>query len=118
MLFFIGFGLVAGTAARGWPYSNQLQNPTPVPNLWNMPAFAAAKKAQGVSLGGANAGTARTQVEVKQRAETLRAVFKELPDLSAHKIAAELNKRKMPTPNGGQWSAATVIRVQHRLTAD
>ena len=30
-------------------------------------------------------------------------------------IAAELNERGVPTPNGGTWSAVQVIRVQRRL---
>jgi DNA invertase Pin-like site-specific DNA recombinase len=76
----------------------------------------AAKKAQGIALGGANAGTMRTQAEAQQRAEGLRTVFKELAALSsARAIAAEMNKRKVKTPSGGQWSAVTVIRIQRRL---
>jgi hypothetical protein len=34
---------------------------------------------------------------------------------SARAIAAELNERNVPTPGGGPWHAATVIRVQRRL---
>jgi DNA invertase Pin-like site-specific DNA recombinase len=78
----------------------------------------AAKKAQGVSLGGANAGTMRTQDEARGRAEELRPALEELSGLSARAIAAELNKRKVPTPTGGQWSAVTVIRVQRRLATE
>jgi DNA invertase Pin-like site-specific DNA recombinase len=78
----------------------------------------AAKKAQGIALGGANAGTARTKAEAKQRAEGLRTVLTELSGLSARSIATELNKRKVATPAGGLWYAATVIRVQRRLAAD
>jgi DNA invertase Pin-like site-specific DNA recombinase len=78
----------------------------------------AAKKAQGVSLGGANAGTMRTRAEAKDRAEGLRPVLRELSGLSARKIAAALNERKVATPNGGHWSAVTVGRVQRRLAAD
>ena len=77
----------------------------------------AAKKAQGTSLGGANAGTARTHLEAEQRAEALRPVLTELSALSAREIAKELNRRKVATPNGGLWYAATVIRVQRRLAA-
>jgi DNA invertase Pin-like site-specific DNA recombinase len=78
----------------------------------------AAKKAQGVALGGANAGTARTHDDAQQRAEGLRTVFENLSSLpSARQIAAALNERRMPTPNGGPWSAVTVIRVQRRLEA-
>jgi DNA invertase Pin-like site-specific DNA recombinase len=77
----------------------------------------AQRKAQGVSLGGANAGTMRTQAEAKARAEALRPVLKELSGLSARAIAAALNERKIATPTGGQWSAVTVIRVQRRLAS-
>jgi DNA invertase Pin-like site-specific DNA recombinase len=78
----------------------------------------AAKKAQGILLGGANAGTARTHAEALERADGLRTVLQELSTLSARKIAAELNKRKLPTPTGAAWSAVTVIRTQRRLAAD
>jgi len=78
----------------------------------------AARKAQGVSLGGLNAGGIRTRAKARKRAEELRAVFNELSELSARKIAAALNERKVPTPTGGQWSAVTVIRVQRRLATD
>jgi hypothetical protein len=44
-----------------------------------------------------------------------RPIFSELANLSARKIAAVLNERKIPTPAGGEWHAATVIRVQKRL---
>ncbi len=40
---------------------------------------------------------------------------RELAGLSARKIAATLNVRKIPTPAGGEWHAATVIRVQKRI---
>jgi DNA invertase Pin-like site-specific DNA recombinase len=75
----------------------------------------AAKKAQGIALGGANAGTMRTQARAKERAERLRPVLKELSGLSARNIALALNDRNVPTPTSGQWSAVTVIRVQRRL---
>jgi hypothetical protein len=42
-------------------------------------------------------------------------VFDELADQSARKIAATMNERKIVTPAGGVWHAATVIRVQKRL---
>ena len=75
----------------------------------------AAKKAQGVKLGGLNAKGIQNRDEAKARAEALRPVFKELAGMSARAIAAELNERNVPTPNGGPWSAVTVIRVQRRL---
>jgi len=45
----------------------------------------------------------------------LRPIFAELAGLSARKIALELNARKIATPAGGRWHAATVLRVQSRL---
>jgi DNA invertase Pin-like site-specific DNA recombinase len=77
----------------------------------------AAKKAQGVKLGGLNAKGIRNQEEARERAEALRAIFAELAGQSARAIAAALNDRKVPTPNGGPWYATTVIRVQRRLAA-
>jgi DNA invertase Pin-like site-specific DNA recombinase len=75
----------------------------------------AAKKAQGVKLGGLNAGGVKSRDEALQRAEQLRPVFAELAGLSARKIAAELNARNIATPAGGKWHAVTVKRVQSRL---
>jgi DNA invertase Pin-like site-specific DNA recombinase len=75
----------------------------------------AAKKAQGVKLGGLNAGGIKKRDEARQRAEELRPVFSELAGKSARAIAAVLNERKVPTPTGSEWYATTVIRVQHRL---
>jgi DNA invertase Pin-like site-specific DNA recombinase len=75
----------------------------------------AAKKAQGVKLGGLNAGVIKSRDEAKARAEALRPVLAELSNLSARAIAAELNRRAVPTPNGKPWHATTVIRVQRRL---
>ena len=73
----------------------------------------AAKKAQGVKLGGLNAKGNRE--EALERAEQLRLVFAELAGMSHRKMAAELNARKIPTPAGGQWHAVTVKRVLSRL---
>jgi DNA invertase Pin-like site-specific DNA recombinase len=75
----------------------------------------AAKKAQGATLGGLNAGGIRKRDEALQRAEQLRPVFAELAGLSARKIAVELNARNIATPAGGRWHAVTVQRVQSRL---
>src|SRR5271169_1210194 len=71
----------------------------------------AAKKAQGVKLGGLNAKGIVNRDEAKARAEALRPIMAELNGLSARAIAAELNKRNAPTPNGGPWHSMTVIRV-------
>jgi DNA invertase Pin-like site-specific DNA recombinase len=75
----------------------------------------AAKKAQGVKLGGLNAKGIQNQAEAKARAEALRPILAELEGQSANAIAAELNARKIPTPAGGAWHAGSVIRVQNRL---
>jgi DNA invertase Pin-like site-specific DNA recombinase len=75
----------------------------------------AAKKAQGVKLGGLNAKGIQNRDQALERAEALRPIFAELKGLSARAIAAALNERHVRTPNGGPWSAVTVIRVQRRL---
>ena len=75
----------------------------------------AAKKAQGVKLGGLNAKGIQNQAEAKARAEALRPILAELEGQSANAIAGELNARKIPTPAGGAWHAGSVIRVQRRL---
>jgi DNA invertase Pin-like site-specific DNA recombinase len=75
----------------------------------------AAKKAQGVRLGGINAGSLRIRDEAMERAETLRPVLAELSDLSARAAARELNARQIETPNGKPWSAVTILRVRKRL---
>jgi len=75
----------------------------------------AAKKAQGVRLGGLNAGGIKRRDEALDRAEQLRPVFVELAGLSTRAVAAVLNERKIPTPAGGLWHSVTVVRVQKRL---
>jgi DNA invertase Pin-like site-specific DNA recombinase len=77
----------------------------------------AAKKAQGVKLGGLNAKGIQNRDDALDRAERLRPIFDELAGQSARKIAAALNERKVATPTGGAWHAATVIRVQKRLAS-
>jgi DNA invertase Pin-like site-specific DNA recombinase len=77
----------------------------------------AARKAQGAKLGGLNAKGIQNRDEAFDRAEQLRPIFDELAGQSARKIAATLNERKIATPAGGVWHAATVIRVQKRLGA-
>lgn len=75
----------------------------------------AARKAQGVKLGGLNAKGIQNRAQAQARAEALRPILTELAGLSARSIAAELNARQVPTPNGRPWHAVTVIRVQRRL---
>src|SRR5450432_1998805 len=55
----------------------------------------AAKKAQGVALGGLRAYGAQARDDAMERAEQLRPVFDELAGKSARKIAAVLNERKI-----------------------
>lgn len=75
----------------------------------------AAKKAQGIKLGGLNAGGIKKRDEALDRAEQLRPVLVELAGKSARGIAMTLNERSIPTPAGGAWHSVTVIRVQKRL---
>jgi DNA invertase Pin-like site-specific DNA recombinase len=75
----------------------------------------AAKKAQGMKLGGLNAKGIKNRDEAKERAEALRPVFAELDGASAREIARVLNERNIATPTGAPWSAMTVSRVRHRL---
>ena len=63
----------------------------------------AAKKAQGVKLGGLNAKGIANRDEAKARAEALRPILAELSGLSVRAIAGELNARRIATPSGGKW---------------
>lgn len=74
-----------------------------------------ALKAEGKKLGGLRPKTVLAMQAADARAEALRPLFAELAGLSARAIAAELNKRNVPTPKGGQWAAVTVLRVKARL---
>ena len=78
-------------------------------------AALAAKKAQGVRLGGSNRKSVQNGAEAKARAEALRPILHELAGWSANAIAGELNRRGVATPTGSPWSAKTVSRVQKRL---
>lgn len=75
----------------------------------------AAKKAQGVKLGGLNAKGIANREEALASAEQLRPIFTQLAGMSHRKMAVELNARGIPTPAGGQWHAVTVKRVLQRL---
>jgi hypothetical protein len=76
-----------------------------------------AAKARGANLGGLRAKGIRMRDEANARAEALRPIPESLAGLPANAIAIELNKRNVPTPNGGRWHAITVIRMQRRLAA-
>src|SRR5712664_2501572 len=75
----------------------------------------AAAKSRGVKLGGLNAKGIKNRDAAKERARALLPILAELNGMSARAIAAQLNLRSIPTPNGGPWYAVTVIRVQRRL---
>jgi hypothetical protein len=68
-----------------------------------------------VKLGGRNRQSVANQAEALRRAEDLRPIMNELVELSARATAAELNRRRIPTPSGGSWAATQVIRVRERL---
>ena len=57
-------------------------------------AGLAAAKRRGVKLGGWTAGSERSAKEAAALAERMRPVMAQLAGLSAHKAAAELNRRK------------------------
>ena len=80
-----------------------------------------AAKARGVKLGrhGAEVLAPQYREEARRRAEQLQPVIAELKGngLSLAKIAAELNKRRVPTPRGGRWDHSSVRNVLKRLAA-
>jgi DNA invertase Pin-like site-specific DNA recombinase len=80
-----------------------------------------AAKARGVRLGrhGAEVLAPRYKEEARRRAMELKAVIAELrrQDFSLARIAAELSRRKVPTPRGGKWDHSSVRNVIRRLAA-
>ena len=78
-----------------------------------------AAKARGVRLGrhGAEVLAPKFKEEARQRAKQLEPVITELrgEGLSLAKIAAELNRRKVPTPRGGRWDHSSVRNVLNRF---
>ncbi len=80
-----------------------------------------AAKARGVRLGrhGAEVLAPKYREEARQRAKQLEPIITELrgEGLSLAKMAAELNKRKVPTPRGGRWDHSSVRNVVKRLAA-
>ncbi|MCB4771044.1 recombinase family protein [Ancylobacter sp. Lp-2] len=79
----------------------------------------AAARARGTKLGrhGAEVLAVRHKAEATERAQHLVPVFAELADLSTRAAAAELNRRGIPTPTGGQWHPIQVQRTRKRLAA-
>jgi DNA invertase Pin-like site-specific DNA recombinase len=78
-------------------------------------AGLAAANRQAKQWGGTNEKSRQIKQEALARAEALRPILAEMADLPALTVAAELNKRKVPTPAGGKWHAVQVIRVRERL---
>jgi DNA invertase Pin-like site-specific DNA recombinase len=78
-----------------------------------------AAKARGVRLGrnGAERLAPSYRAAAGERARELQPVLAELEatGLSARAMAAELNSRRVPTPKGATWHAATVTRMLKRL---
>lgn len=74
-----------------------------------------ARKAQGARLGGLRDYGRQVAAAAKARAEDLRHYLAQMPGASAAAIARELNAAAVPTPNGGRWHPASVIRLQRRL---
>jgi hypothetical protein len=77
-----------------------------------------AAKSRGVRLGrnGADRLAPRYRDEAAARARQLAPILSELRSagMSARQMAAQLIERGIPTPNGGRWHAATVIRALDR----
>src|SRR5262245_34516241 len=96
-------------------------------------AALAAAKARGVKLGCPKPDTARFRnralasaagikaaATLKQSADDFAKLIQPLLDgelaaLSANAAAAEMNKRGVQTPRGGQWTARSVLNVKARL---
>ena len=82
-------------------------------------AALAAAKARGVKLGrtGAEILAPKYQAEAKARAEQLAPVIRDMQqqNYSIRRMAAELDRRKIPTASGGKWHPQTVSRMIERL---
>jgi len=80
-----------------------------------------ASKARGTQLGrnGVENLAPAYRAAAIERAKAFTLI---IPDciakgMSARAIARELDARKTPTPKGGAWHAATVLRIMRRLEA-
>jgi DNA invertase Pin-like site-specific DNA recombinase len=76
-------------------------------------ALAEAKR-RGVRLGNPEQAKAN-RLEDEAHPQRLRPASTELRDLPSRAIAAELTKRAIPTPRGGDWQSTTVMRLLRRL---
>ena len=79
----------------------------------NSPTTWAAIK-RGAQLGNPEQAKAN-RLEAEAHAERLPPVLTDLRDLPSRAIAAELTKRAIPTPRGGDWQSTTVMRLLRRL---
>lgn len=77
-------------------------------------AALAAAKGRGTKLGNAKQAAANRDTAI-ENAEALRVTIEPLVNLSATRIAAILNEKKVATPRGGRWQSKTVLRVLKRL---
>ena len=59
--------------------------------------------------------TRRFLAAATDRAERFRPILDEFATLPAAVVVAELNARNVPSPRGGRWYAAQVIRMRKRL---
>jgi len=95
-------------------------------------AALAAAKARGVKLGGyrggpvpdirqyQQAGAAAAHDKAEQFARTMRPIIEELQAAgftSLRQIAAELNRREVPTARGGEWGSPAVMNLLRRLAS-
>lgn len=60
-------------------------------------------------------GPRAAMVRADLYAKDLRDVLKDIGPSSLRQIAAELKARNIRTPRGGEWTATSVKRLQHRL---
>jgi DNA invertase Pin-like site-specific DNA recombinase len=78
-----------------------------------------AAKARGRRLGrnGSEVLAPLLKAAARARAQDLAPTIERLlaEKKSAQAIARELNERKVPTPKGAKWHAATVLRIVERL---
>jgi DNA invertase Pin-like site-specific DNA recombinase len=80
-------------------------------------AALGAAKARGTKLGGLNAAGIARRDEAVGRAEALRPLLEEMTRAGAslRAVAMELNRRAIPTPEGGKWHSTQVMRLRERL---
>jgi hypothetical protein len=115
----------AATAAKARAFAEGLR--LVLAELARLSANAAAKELarRGYATAGGGTWTAGKVIavrkrlgmpeEAKARAAALRSVLAELAGKSARDIAAELNKREVPSPTSRPWTTLTVIRVRRWL---